>query len=120
MSNDKPRSIYAFLIILTSGLLTPGIMRSAIAQVISDGTTNTIVNPDGNNFTIINGIEKGNNLFHSFRNFSIPAGGSATFDLVNTLTGIDVTATLSGIRSETLKPTHLGRFARFICLPKNR
>ena len=96
MSNDKPRSIYAFLIILTSGLLTPGIMRSAIAQVISDGTTNTIVNPDGNNFTIINGIEKGNNLFHSFRNFSIPAGGSATFDLVNTPTITTIFSRVTG------------------------
>ncbi|WP_334946471.1 S-layer family protein [Nostoc sp.] len=50
----------------------------------SDGTTNTIVNPNGNNFTILNGIEKGNNLFHSFSNFSISTGGSAKFDLTNT------------------------------------
>ncbi|MEH2456618.1 S-layer family protein [Nostoc sp.] len=50
----------------------------------SDGTTNTIVNPNGNNFTILNGIEKGNNLFHSFSNFSVPTGGSARFDLINT------------------------------------
>lgn len=49
-----------------------------------DGTTNTIVNPNGNNFTILNGIQKGNNLFHSFSNFSVPTGGSATFDLTNT------------------------------------
>ncbi|MEH2320340.1 S-layer family protein [Nostoc sp.] len=50
----------------------------------SDGTTNTIVNQSGNNFTIINGIEKGNNLFHSFSNFSVPTGGSANFNLINT------------------------------------
>ncbi|BAZ40855.1 hypothetical protein NIES4101_68160 [Calothrix sp. NIES-4101] len=57
-----------FLLILITGLLTPGIMRSAMAQVISDGTTNTIVNSIGNNFTILNGIDKGNNLwlFSSF------------------------------------------------------
>ncbi|MEH1812087.1 MAG: S-layer family protein [Nostoc sp.] len=84
MSNDKPQSVYAFLIILTAGLFSPGIMRPAIAQVTSDGTTNTTVNPSGNNFTILNGIEKGNNLFHSFSNFSVPTGGSARFDLVNT------------------------------------
>ncbi|WP_152588133.1 filamentous hemagglutinin N-terminal domain-containing protein [Nostoc sphaeroides] len=75
---------YAFLSTLTIGLFTPGMMRSAYAQVISDGTTNTIVNPSGNNFNILNGIEKGNNLFHSFTNFSVPINGSATFDLVNT------------------------------------
>nr|WP_236557000.1 S-layer family protein [Calothrix sp. PCC 7507] len=56
----------------------------ANAQVTSDGTTNTIVNQSGNNFNILNGIEKGNNLFHSFSNFSVPTGGSATFDLTNT------------------------------------
>ncbi|WP_335122252.1 S-layer family protein [Nostoc sp.] len=50
----------------------------------SDGTTNTIVNSNANNFTILNGIEKGNNLFHSFSNFSVPTGGSANFNLINT------------------------------------
>ncbi|MBY5283714.1 two-partner secretion domain-containing protein [Anabaena sp. PCC 7938] len=88
-----------FPLMLTTGLLTPEIMLTAIflwscgalakptvgiAQVTSDGTTNTIVNPSGNNFNILNGIEKGNNLFHSFSNFSVPTGGSATFDLTNT------------------------------------
>ncbi|MEH1935818.1 MAG: S-layer family protein [Nostoc sp.] len=73
-----------FLFILTSGLLTQAMLLRAIAQVTSDGTTNTIVNPNGNNYTIINGIEKGNNLFHSFSNFSVPTGGSASFDLINT------------------------------------
>ncbi|MBE8965913.1 S-layer family protein [Nostocales cyanobacterium LEGE 12452] len=76
--------VLPFLLILTSGLLTPGILLPTIAQVTSDGTTNTIVNPSGNNFTIINGIDKGNNLFHSFSNFSVHTGGSATFDLTNT------------------------------------
>jgi filamentous hemagglutinin family protein len=74
----------AVLIILTTGLFTPGTMRSANAQVTSDGTTNTIVNQSGDNFNILNGIDKGNNLFHSFSNFSVPTGGSANFDLTNT------------------------------------
>ncbi|MEH2091317.1 S-layer family protein [Nostoc sp.] len=80
VSNDKPRSVYAFLFILISGLLTSGMMRSAIAQVTSDGTTNTVVNQSGNNFNIINGVQKGNNLFHSFSNFSIPTGDTAIFN----------------------------------------
>ncbi|WP_365742316.1 S-layer family protein [Nostoc sp. JL33] len=92
MSNDKPQSVYAFLSALTTGFLSsalilPAILlwsRCAIAQVTSDGTTNTSVNQSGNNFTILNGIEKGNNLFHSFSNFSVPTGGSARFDLINT------------------------------------
>jgi filamentous hemagglutinin family protein len=73
-----------FLFILTSGLLTQGMLLAACAQMGSDGTTNTIVKANGNNFTILNGIEKGNNLFHSFSNFSVPTGGSASFDLSNT------------------------------------
>ncbi|MDZ8260527.1 S-layer family protein [Nostoc sp. ChiQUE01b] len=76
--------LLSFLLLLTSGLITPGMMLSAIAQVTSDGTTNTIINSNGNNFNIINGIEKGNNLFHSFTNFSVPNNGSAIFNLVNT------------------------------------
>ncbi|WP_321206690.1 filamentous hemagglutinin N-terminal domain-containing protein [Tolypothrix tenuis] len=56
----------------------------AIAQVTDDATHNTLVQQNGNDFTILNGIEKGNNLFHSFSNFSIPQHGSATFDLINT------------------------------------
>ncbi|MGV0103164.1 S-layer family protein [Nostoc sp. DSM 114160] len=69
-----------FVFILTSGLLTPGMMLRAIAQVTSDGTTNTVVNQSGNNFNILNGIQKGKNLFHSFSNFSIPTGNTAIFN----------------------------------------
>ncbi|MEA5618387.1 S-layer family protein [Cronbergia sp. UHCC 0137] len=70
--------------LLTTGFLTLGIVSPGTAQVTSDGTTNTLVNQSGNNFNILNGIDKGNNLFHSFSNFSVPTGGSANFDLINT------------------------------------
>lgn len=64
----------------TVAFVTPG-----WAQVVSpDGTLNTTVTRSGNNFTIINGTAVGANLFHSFQNFSIPTGGSATFNLLNT------------------------------------
>ncbi len=75
---------YAFLSTLTIGFLSSALVLPAIAQVTSDGTTNTIVKQSGNNFNILNGIQKGNNLFHSFNNFSVPTGGSARFDLINT------------------------------------
>ncbi len=85
ISKAMEQRFKAFLVAaIITGLLTPEMLLPAIAQVTSDGTTNTTVDPNGNNFTIINGIEKGNNLFHSFSNFSIPTGGSASFDLVNT------------------------------------
>ncbi|WP_442939349.1 two-partner secretion domain-containing protein [Nostoc sp.] len=90
MSNDKPRSVYAFL--FTSGLLTQGILllailfwsRCAIAQVTSDNTLSTTVSQSGNNFTITNGSAANSNLFHSFQEFSVPTGGSVTFNLANT------------------------------------
>lgn len=50
------------------------------AQVTSDGTLSTQVQTTNNlTFTINNGNRVGNNLFHSFREFSVPTGGSATF-----------------------------------------
>ncbi|MCW5313307.1 filamentous hemagglutinin N-terminal domain-containing protein [Nostoc sp. KVJ3] len=66
---------------LISGLLT-GAMWSgfADAQVTLDGTLNTTVSQNGNNFTITNGNRVGNNLFHSFNQFSIPSNGSAFFN----------------------------------------
>ncbi len=53
---------------------------SVAAQIVPDGTTSTTVNSNGNNFTINNGDRAGSNLFHSFRDFSVPNGGSAFFD----------------------------------------
>ncbi|QHG20470.1 filamentous hemagglutinin [Nostoc sp. ATCC 53789] len=64
----------------TIGFFSFTLILPAMAQVISDGTTNTVVNQSGNNFNIFNGIQKGNNLFHSFSNFSIPAGSTAIFN----------------------------------------
>ncbi len=69
---------------LTIGLFGSTLILPAMAQVTSDQTTNTVVNSINHNFTILNGREKGNNLFHSFSNFSVPTGGSASFDLINT------------------------------------
>ena len=53
---------------------------TAKAQVTPDGTTSTTVNQDGNNFTINQGDRRGDNLFHSFDEFSVPTLGSARFN----------------------------------------
>ncbi len=86
-----------FLSGLICGLLTCAISLPAAAQVTSDNTTNTTINKNGTNFNIINGIQKGNNLFHSFKEFSIPTGGSAVFNnstdvvnIINRVTGGDI------------------------------
>jgi filamentous hemagglutinin family protein len=65
----------------TVSLLSLASVDAVMAQVSSDGTLSTTVNSSsGNNFVIENGNRAGNNLFHSFREFSVPTGGSAYFN----------------------------------------
>ncbi|MDJ0595864.1 MAG: filamentous hemagglutinin N-terminal domain-containing protein [Pleurocapsa sp. MO_226.B13] len=71
----------SLLLFLVSCIIIPGIfLKSATAQVTPDGTTNTTVNAEGNDFTIQDGDRAGGNLFHSFQDFSVPNGGSAFFN----------------------------------------
>ena len=62
-------------------------INPATAQVTPDNTTNTTVDVNGSDFTIQQGDRAGNNLFHSFSDFSVPTDGSAFFnnstDVVN-------------------------------------
>ncbi|AFY54828.1 hemagglutin-like protein [Rivularia sp. PCC 7116] len=66
----------------------------ASSQISCDRSTDTTINKDGNNFILLNGIKKGNNLFHSFKESSIPKGGLASFNnytdiinIINRVTG---------------------------------
>ena len=59
-------------------ILGLGLTEGAIAQVIPDSTVGTtIVSPTN---LIDGGTRSGNNLFHSFSQFSIPTNGSAIFN----------------------------------------
>ncbi|MFB2970569.1 filamentous hemagglutinin N-terminal domain-containing protein [Aerosakkonema sp. BLCC-F183] len=63
------------------GLMSVIFTVPVAAQIASDGSIPTSVrSPDGLNFTIDSGAVFGNNLFHSFREFSIPTKGSAFFN----------------------------------------
>ncbi len=57
-----------------------GLSQGVMAQVVPDTTIGTQVNPNGTTFEINAGTRSGNNLFHSFSQFSIPTNGSAIFN----------------------------------------
>ena len=61
---------------LSTGLIS----KSVQAQVTSDGILSTAVTQSGNTFTIDQGDRVGNNLFHSFSQFSVPTSGTAIFN----------------------------------------
>ncbi|WP_169220750.1 filamentous hemagglutinin N-terminal domain-containing protein [Brasilonema sp. UFV-L1] len=70
-----------FLALPLATIATFAPLTTAIAQVSADGTVSTTVTtPDGKNFDINDGTTRGANLFHSFKDFSVPTGGSANFN----------------------------------------
>jgi filamentous hemagglutinin family protein len=58
------------------------------AQITPDGSTSTTVTTQGDRSVIQNGQVEGNNLFHSFSDFSLPNGGEAAFDNAATIENI--------------------------------
>ena len=72
---------------------------TAQAQITPDGTTSTTVNQNGDNFVIEEGDRVGDNLFHSFNEFSVPTLGSAAFNngldianIFNRVTGSNISS----------------------------
>ncbi|MCC0175888.1 filamentous hemagglutinin N-terminal domain-containing protein [Waterburya agarophytonicola K14] len=59
-----------------------------LAQVIPDNSINTQVNQNQNVSEITGGETQGNNLFHSFQNFSIPTGNEVFFDNASNISNI--------------------------------
>ena len=59
-----------------------GSTNCAFADIIPDGTLpkNSSVKLEGNNSIIEGGTQAGGNLFHSFREFSVPPNGAALFN----------------------------------------
>ena len=67
-------------------LLTTGSIVQA--QVTSDGTVNTIVTPNENVDEITGGETRGDNLFHSFQDFSVNTGNEASFNNADSISNI--------------------------------
>ena len=78
--------------LLQISLLTLGYLytttKPTLAQVTPDNTVNTQVERSGNVSEITGGATRGDNLFHSFEQFSVPNGNEAFFNNVNTIQNI--------------------------------
>jgi filamentous hemagglutinin family protein len=90
--------LYPFLA-TTTLLVLPTIASAQTYQPsnrapVADNTLGTQVSGNGNNFNITGGVNKGQTLFHSFTDFSVPTNGAANFnnpvgnrDIITRVTG---------------------------------
>lgn len=85
--NIMKRSVQSWLITCGSILCNLFIFSPAQAQIISDTTlpNNSSVIIEGSTSNITGGTQAGTNLFHSFKQFSLPTGATAYFT-----NGIDI------------------------------
>ncbi|MEK0189344.1 filamentous hemagglutinin N-terminal domain-containing protein, partial [Microcoleus anatoxicus] len=84
MSNKTTAKIFCVLFYIC------GFPTLVTAQIVPDATLpiDSTFTENDNTFTIEGGTEAGRNLFHSFREFSVPTGGTAFFNNIDTIQNI--------------------------------
>lgn len=77
----KIRKLFSFFLFALSVLGVISTKPVSAQPITSDGSTGTVVSPDGNRFDITGGQRSGDgtNLFHSFSNFGLDANQTANF-----------------------------------------
>jgi filamentous hemagglutinin family protein len=79
---------------LTAEMASAQALPPSVRTPQADQTLGTQVSGNGNKFNITGGLNRGQTLFHSFKDFSIPTGGAANFnnpagtrDIISRVTG---------------------------------
>ena len=85
MSDQNIFSFLPGIIVTFSNIILPS---SAQAQITTDGTTNTNLTTTDNGVRIDNGDRNNGNLFHRFKEFSVPTGTEAFFNNNNDVINI--------------------------------
>jgi filamentous hemagglutinin family protein len=115
-------------IALLSCLVVVGVLldtKTTLAQTyqpsnrtpVADSTLGTQVSGTGNNFAITGGLNRGQTLFHSFTDFSIPTGGAANFNRPNATR--DIITRVTGGSFSDLNGTLNSNGANFLLINPN-
>jgi filamentous hemagglutinin family protein len=105
----KPKTLLSLLAatgaFLNAEMTSAQTLPPSVRTPQADKTLGTQVSGNGNNFNITGGLNRGQTLFHSFKDFSIPTGGAANFnnpagtrDIISRVTGnlfSDINGTLN-------------------------
>ncbi|MFM2303106.1 MAG: hypothetical protein RLZZ135_513, partial [Cyanobacteriota bacterium] len=105
----NPKTLFSLLAatgaFLNAEMASAQSLPPSVRTPTADNTLGTQVSGNGNNFNITGGLNRGQTLFHSFKDFSIPTGGAANFnnpagtrDIISRVTGnlfSDINGTLN-------------------------